>query len=143
MGFLTALAISLGVGAITGLANTAYQHWQYKDQKAYNSAEAQKNRDQNFEHNKEMAKEQHKLNVEGMKEAGLNPALMYSSGGNGVSSASANSAASISAGGGVDILNGLTGIVNSAANVLSVSKPNSQPYKIATKMLTSAGKIIK
>lgn len=134
MGLLTAAAIIGGVGAV---AKGAYEHWKYEDTKKYNSAEAEKNR----AHDLLIKQNQNQWAVEDMKKAGLNPAMMFGSGG--VSMSSGSSAASVNAGTGTaDAISSISNVINSAASVISATKPKSEPYEIATKILTSASKIL-
>lgn len=75
--------------------------------------------------------------VADMKEAGLNPAMMYGSGSMQASSG-AHSAASAS---GAGTLGAIAGIVNSAANLVSVSD-NRYSRKDDQKIVNSAAKMI-
>ena len=133
-------AIALGIGTAAGIANAAYSHWKYKDQKKYNSAEAQKNRDWETE----MSNTAYQRATADMEAAGLNPAMMY--GGGSAASTPTASSASINANGETPFLiQGLqaaSGMMSSAAQVMSASKPGTQSYANAAKIIASIAKFV-
>lgn len=136
MALLTALAVGSAVAA--GVANTAYNHWQYADTKKFNSAEAQKQRD--FE--ERMSNTAYQRATKDMQAAGLNPAMMYGSGS--AASTPSSSAASVNANGaGVDLgINSIANLLNSASSIMSASGKGTKAYRTATKIITSAAKIL-
>lgn len=71
----------------------------------------------------DMAKKQSEYAVEGMQNAGLNPALGATGG------ISGSSAMNLSSGGGGGPIQDLTGIVNAAANIIHSAKSNNDNYK--------------
>lgn len=133
MAALTALAVGLGlVSGVGSLINTAYSHWQYGDQKEYNT---------------EMSNTVYQRTVEDMKKAGLNPAMMYGGGG-----ATAESSLGVNANGGTPLnfnyaaqgIQAAAGIMSSAAQVMSVNKnPNSKTYQSAANIIASVEKYLK
>lgn len=76
--------------------------------------------------------------VADMRAAGLNPAMMYGSGGNMQASSGAHSAASAS---GAGTISALAGMVNSAANMVAVSD-NHYHKKDDQKIVNSAAKMV-
>lgn len=149
MALLTALAIG---SAISGLANTAWNHWQYADQKKFNSEEAEKNRTFQAEQaniDRKRADTSYQRSVADMKAAGLNPAMMFGTGsaeavGSGTPGGSTASIGANNSGVnlGIDI-NSIANVLNSASNVMKASGKGTKAYKEASKIITSAAKILK
>ena len=133
MAVLSALAIGAGImGAGSSILNTAFSHWQYKDQKKYNT---------------EMSNTAYQRSVADMEAAGLNPALMYGGGG-----ATAESTLGINANGGTPLnlnyqaqsIQAASSIMSSAAQVMNANKnPSSKSYQSAEQIISSIAKFIK
>lgn len=105
-----------------------------ESEQAFNSAEAQKQR--NWE--TEMSNSAHQREVSDMKEAGLNPVL--SSGGSGASTPSGASASASSGGSAGNPFNGIAAVISSAASLAN----NKNIDRSTTKQIyNSAGNLMK
>ena len=117
LGIAGLIALTSAISAGAGLAGKAIDM-------NYNSAEAQKNRD--FQ--KMMSDTSYQRAVEDIKEAGLNPSMLYASGGQGATTPTGNSA---STSGGLYGANNLVGqlgslvdAVNNARTIDNMTKSN-------------------
>lgn len=133
---------ALGVGSLVGgLLSTAYNHFNSAKTKEFNANEAQKQRN----YQTEMSNTAYQRATKDMQEAGLNPAMMYGAG----SAASTPSGATASATpnqSGVDTgisIDQVANVLSSASSVLASTGKGSKAYKAATKIVTSAAKILK
>lgn len=105
----------------------------------FNALEAEKTR----QHQIDMAKNQYQWAVDDMKKAGLNPAMMYASGGNG-NTAPSGAAASSSSGSIGEILGAVGSILNgiNSARSLDLRTKTQQDDKVTSYMYDNLGRIM-
>lgn len=123
-----------GAGIATGLLDTASSFYQNKKQRAFNSAEAQKQRDWE----EYMSNTAYQRSVEDIKAAGLNPAMLYGGSGAAASTPSGSSAHS-NAVGGTNLL-GIAQVLSSAA---SLANNDNLDRQTTQQIYNSAGKLLK
>lgn len=130
MALLTALAVGAGImGAGSSILNTAFSHWQYKDQKRYNN---------------EMSNTAYQRAVTDMEAAGLNPALMYGGGGTAESTPAVNTNGGTPLNNPAQSIQAVSSIMSSAAQVMNANKnPSSKSYQSAEQIISSIAKFIK
>lgn len=131
MGTLALLAALGLAGTLTSVGVSAYQS---KKDREFNSAEAEKQR--SFE--EEMSSTAYQRSVADMKEAGLNPAMMYANGGQGASTPTGSSAVSHS-NKSLD-MSGIAAIINSAA---ALTKNKNMSSQTTQQIYNSAGNLMK
>lgn len=115
------------------LGNTALQNY-------YNATEAKKQRDWE----EKMSNTAYQRAVEDMQKAGINPAMLYQSGGQGASTPTGASAKSV--GSHMDILGGVAEFINSITNARKVdamTKKDEISKTTVKNMYYEAGKIVR
>lgn len=117
---------------ITGNLDYSRDYALQKDNQAFNALEAEKA----YQRNIDMTKNQYKYIVEGMKEAGLNPALLYGSGG--VASAYSGAQAARSSGSGRSSSSGGLAQLLSAVGRIAMTAFGmaNQNHQLADKLAT-------
>ena len=132
--------IGAGIGATGNMITNGINIWENHKNRKFNAAEAQKQRDWETE----MSNTAYQRAVKDMKEAGLNPAMMYGSGGAGMASTPSGASASSQPARINSLVADIGNLMNSITNAKALDIQRNKKSNIETtqQMYNNAGELL-
>lgn len=131
----------LGLSAISSLVNTGINHIERRTDRNYNAEQAKLAHERSIEADST----KYQRAMEDMKEAGLNPAMMYASGGAGIGSTPTSATASTSAAHTNNLVGQIGTLMNSITNAraLEMQSKKTSSNKTTQEIYNSLGELMK